>query len=407
MNITDPREQRGLLIAAMVRLVPGPDGVWQVPSQSRDSKYAVRLGPGRPTCSCPDHQEVGCKCKHIFAVECVIRREGDHPGMVVSTVTIHPPKTYPQNWAAYNRAQTVEKRAFQRLLHDLCRSVQEPPHGKGRPKGLLSDAIFTAAFKVYSTFSGRRFMSDLEDAHAKGFISKLPHFNTIFAHLDSVAVGAVLPDLIVRSALPLHAIEQDFAVDSTGFTVSRFARWYDLKYGAPRKEKDWVKLHLICGVKTNVVTAAEIRDKHANDNPIFPGLVKATAENFRIREVSADKAYGGQRNLATVVALGGQPFIPFKSNERGAGGGLHAKLYHSFKANEEEFLAHYHKRSNVESTVAMIKAKFRDHVRSRTREAMKNEVLCKVLCHNICCLIGAIYELGIEPKFDQLCFGQK
>lgn len=62
-------------------------------------------------------------------------------------------------------------------------------------------------------------------------------------------------------------------------------------------------------------------------------------------------------------------------------------------------MAHYHKRSNVESTFSMIKAKFRDHVRSKTDVAMTNEVLCKILCHNICCLIQAMYELGIEPTF--------
>ena len=33
----------------------------------------------------------------------------------------------------------------------------------------------------------------------------------------------------------------------------------------------------------------------------------------------------------------------------------------------------YHKRSNVESTFSMIKAKFRDHVRSKTPVAMVNE----------------------------------
>ena len=48
----------------------------------------------------------------------------------------------------------------------------------------------------------------------------------------------------------------------------------------------------------------------------------------------------------------------------------------------------------------MIKAKFRDHVRSKTDVAMKNEALCKVLCHNIGCLISAIYELGITPTFS-------
>jgi hypothetical protein len=32
---------------------------------------------------------------------------------------------------------------------------------------------------------------------------------------------------------------------------------------------------------------------------------------------------------------------------------------------------------------------------------MTSEVLCKILCRNICCLIQAVYELGIEPTFWQ------
>jgi hypothetical protein len=76
-------------------------------------------------------------------------------------------------------------------------------------------------------------------------------------------------------------------------------------------------------------------------------------------------------------------------------------MFHYFAFNRQEFLQHYHKRSNVESTFSMIKAKFRDHVRSRTDVAMQNEVLCKILCHNICCVIQAMYELGIEPTFWQ------
>jgi len=59
----------------------------------------------------------------------------------------------------------------------------------------------------------------------------------------------------------------------------------------------------------------------------------------------------------------------------------------------------YHKRSNVESTFSMVKAKFGDSVRSKTEVAMKNEALCKILAHNLCCLISAIYELGIDPSF--------
>ena len=59
----------------------------------------------------------------------------------------------------------------------------------------------------------------------------------------------------------------------------------------------------------------------------------------------------------------------------------------------------YHKRSNVETTFMMIKAKFGDSLRSQTERAQINEALCKVLCHNICCLIQSMYELGLRPKF--------
>jgi transposase len=87
----------------------------------------------------------------------------------------------------------------------------------------------------------------------------------------------------------------------------------------------------------------------------------------------------------------------FKANATGGRGGIFKKMFHYFQFKREEFLTHYHQRSNIESTVMMIKTKFGDAVRSKSEVAAKNEVLCKVLCHNICCLISAMYELGVEP----------
>jgi hypothetical protein len=48
---------------------------------------------------------------------------------------------------------------------------------------------------------------------------------------------------------------------------------------------------------------------------------------------------------------------------------------------------------------SMVKAKFRDQVRSKTDTAMKNEFYCKFLCHNICCVIMEQCVLGIEAEF--------
>jgi transposase len=79
-----------------------------------------------------------------------------------------------------------------------------------------------------------------------------------------------------------------------------------------------------------------------------------------------------------------------RSVRRRAGHGLH------FQLHREDFLAHYHKRSNVECTFSMIKAKFRDRVRSKTPVAMVNEVLCKLICHNICVAIQEAHEMSIQ-----------
>ena len=92
--------------------------------------------------------------------------------------------------------------------------------------------------------------------------------------------------------------------------------------------------------------------------------------------------------------------MPFKKNATGGWGSpLYKKLFHFFQMNRDEFLPRYHKRSNVESTFSMIKAKFGDSVRSKTDVAMRNEALAKILCHNICCLIQSIHEYNVDPAF--------
>ena len=397
-----PREERGMLIAATKNITRnGKD--WTVPSQSSNKTYTVR--PEREYCSCPDHEALGIKCKHLFAVDYVIQRElfPDGSETVTQTVTVKETvrKTYAQDWPAYNAAQTNEKDKFLMLLHDLCRKVESPTQTMGRPRVELSDAIFAACFKVYSTFSGRRFMSDMRAAHEKGYVTKPVHFNCIARAMENPDLFPILKALITESSLPLKTVETEFAIDSTGFSACRFVKWFDEKYGKEASGRDWVKAHVCCGVKTNVVTAVEIHDRLTGDHSQFAPLAKATATNFKIGEMSGDKAYGSKANLELIDSLGGTAFIAFKKSATGASGGLWSKMFHYFCFRQEEFLRHYHKRSNIESTFSMIKAKFRDSVRSKTTVAMKNEVLCKILCHNICCVIQEMYELGIEPTFWQ------
>lgn len=82
-------------------------------------------------------------------------------------------------------------------------------------------------------------------------------------------------------------------------------------------------------------------------------------------------------------------------------GGLFQKMFHYFQYKQEEYLSHYHRRSNVESVFSMVKRKFGDCVRSKTDTAMVNEVLCKILAHNLCVLNHEECELGIETMFTK------
>src|SRR5436853_7941122 len=111
----DARAQRGLVIAAKCRIKRKGD-VWTVPSQAGNGlKYHVN--PDAGTCTCPDHQECGHKCKHIFAVQYTIEREYSDDGMVITeteSLTVRTTrKTYRQDWRNYNMAQTNEKDKFQ------------------------------------------------------------------------------------------------------------------------------------------------------------------------------------------------------------------------------------------------------------------------------------------------------
>ena len=103
-----------------------------------------------------------------------------------------------------------------------------------------------------------------------------------------------------------------------------------------------------------------------------------------------------------VESFEAKPFIMFRKTDTGRPKGnsyIWRKMFNCFKYKQEEFMQHYHKRSNVETTFHMIKTKFGDKLKSKNRVAQENELLCKVLAHNIVVLIHEMYELGVNAEF--------
>ena len=311
------------------------------------------------------------------------------------------------SWHNYNESQTKEKALFVNILADLCDLLEEPPHNSvGRKPTKTKDVIFAIVLKEYLNISSRRVQSDLRLFKRAGFITSEIPFNTLLDHMERQELKHIFKELIEISSLPLKQIELDFAIDSTGFSSSRYLTYFNYKHKRDLREKVWRKCHAVCGVKTNIITSVEITEGHVADNNLFEPLAKDTARNFKIRDFSADKGYLAGKNFALIKELGGQAFIPFKKNTTGSSNSqsehrsYFKQAYRFFKEHQEEYLNRYHKRSNIESSFSMIKRRFGNNVKCKKETSQDNEIYAKVLAHNVCVLIQEIFLNKITINFN-------
>lgn len=410
-----------------------------MPAQSADSDVPTYLVDiVEQTCTCKDFELRRQPCKHQEAVMFAVawQQEGAMNIEVGESTQVTPLKKKQQskqNWPAYNRAQTTERSRLPKMLFALLQGVPNQEREAGTPgqKPIPDrEAAFGLSMKVYSGLSGRRAEGDMHAYVAQGFLSKAWDANTLFRAMESPAMTPILTWGIEESGgvlAPVANAAGRICVDATGFKtpVRRvrdekevvIERWFDQKHkGEERRERrmihDWVKLHLASDVLTNIATAAKVTPsigKGTGDTTHFEDLVNATARRFQVKEVSADMGYLDKDNLAAVAALGAVPFVPFtkthqdRKEKNMENPSLHwRRMWSYFDLKKEEFLRHYHQRSNVESTFGAIKAKFGGSVKCKTFVAQQNEVLAKVLLWNLTCIIQAIEELGVEAEFSRL-----
>jgi hypothetical protein len=234
-----------------------------------------------------------------------------------------------------------------------------------------------------------------------GFMTKAPKYNTIFDYLERPEMTPLLRALVQESAAPIADVdtERAYGFDASGFSTKVYHRWYETKYGTVMKEVKGVKLHIGIGVRSKIITSAVVTEATMNDSPFLPQLVEETAQRFKVEEVLADKGYLGVKNLEAIAKVGATAYIPFKSNSQGEGPELWRKMWHCYSFHREDFLRHYHQRSNVEGVFSAVKAKFGPAVRAIDLDAQVNETLLKVLCHNLSVLVRASHQLGLDAQF--------
>jgi len=391
----------------MIAAIPGAvervaEDMFLVKSQSGGGSYRVSYAGEGAKCDCPDFVKRGLPCKHALSVRFYLEKQTTNTAG--ETMSVRIPITHPQAWASYDRAQMEEIRLFDILLADLVSSVPEPardPHGAGRPPMAISHQLFCTVQKVYSQMSCRRAWGLFENAVEKGLLPKAPHFGTSSAVMNRPEVTEFLHTLIARSALPLAALENGFAPDSSGFQTTSFGAWREEKHGEKR-ERFWLKVHVLAGVKTHVIARVVVTGKDGADCPQFEPMIRSADEGgLTVKEVYADKAYSSRDNFDLAGELGFGLYVPFKSNTTGKSGGspLWRKAFLFFQMHRDEFDEKYHARSNVESVFSALKRKFGETLRSKTRVAQENELLAKVLAYNLTVLIHEIFEHGVVPDF--------
>ncbi len=217
----------------------------------------------------------------------------------------------------------TERRAQRpQLLRSLCDTVTEPerPAGKpGRKPIPRCDAIFAAVMKVFTTCSGRRADADIKACVDRGLLGHKWDPGTLFRVMEDPAITPELIRLIMLSSAPLAGIEAaagaQYAQDSTGFSTVFYDRWFDQKHGKLDAKHVWVKLHIMVGTVTHVVTGVKVSAE--GDCPVLPETFAQTLVYHQVREVSADKAYLDEDHLELIANAGAQAYIPFKTNSRG------------------------------------------------------------------------------------------
>jgi transposase len=315
-----------------------------------------------------------------------------------------PKPQYPQEWAAYNKAKTNEDLRFKELVIELAKGIPDNPTPKRGRKGFSQKERFILmAMREHYKGSLRKCESILKVLATENFIPNVPTYASISNFYGDEELTPLLEQLVKITALPALQVESVGAIDATGWSLRRYRSWREQKYGKLHvmRETLWVKLHIICGTLTHTIALAEVTPSNTADITMMQSMLSNCQKYFDMKEFVADKGYLSRDTIAFLSTLGIDAYIPFKSNSirNSKGVPMWRQMFDYFQNDKERYMEHYHRRSNVETTFHMLKSRYGDYLTTKSFPANKNEVLMRVICHNVCVLIQESIELGIKVDF--------
>ena len=135
-------------------------------------------------------------------------------------------------------------------------------------------------------------------------------------------------------------------VDSSGFSIARYADWYNAKYGKI-SVKRFAKLHIMQTLHGKIC-AAMVTPGKANDSPYLRAMIAMMPRGSG--HVPADAQYGGMENCQAVQDSGCRPVIEPKSSYEIHGFNARAEMLRFLEKHPGTFHKLLRKRNTVRAS---------------------------------------------------------
>jgi len=304
-------------------------------------------------------------------------------------------------------AHVNELRDVPHLLAYLCRVISGPAWKGSRQVPLpYCDRLYCVVLTEYFTHSGRRSEPHYEDAMERGHIRRAPFFNSVYDYYDDRLTTSHLQKLLRITGKVLMPYDIDAIMDGTDFVMEekleyaddeRYCDAYSVKKAGGHR---YLMAHFLAGQITHGVFAAAVDvclDKKfslRHDSEFTNILIERAKANgfvFRDAEVWGDKGYAGGKNKVLIESLGAKSMITEKSGK---------KLSRPHGDPGLCGCKGCYKRNAIETVNSMIKQIMGEKVSCKNKVSLENEVLARVVAHNLRVIQQAMIAMDIPVDFE-------
>ena len=309
------------------------------------------------------------------------------------------------------RAYPVLFRYFLKALIDEAyaslsqkeKDILEPPKDtrRGRKPIPFKERIFYLVDQVNTGKADLEYEGMMGEIVRQGYTSAPCRCTSLSKYANDSALPIFFDRLIEHSARAMNRYEHIFAIDATGFNCTTKNDYYAQKHHR-KKESDWCDTHVICGVNSNIITAATVHHKYTSDelDEVIP-LLERTQRIFAIDYLLGDGGYMSEEKMEQIYSERLVRMVfPIKDNTLAYSPSRGVAWNENVRLNLSEIWDDiYHPRSNVETVFSSIKNRIGETVYSHGEFARINEVYCKLVVHNLYILIVYYFVANICPSF--------